>query len=223
LTNTRHNLAPLLRGRAAALVIVATVSASFADLVTMIGGLFMPADDVAVLGVSIRLAALAGFVTQATQNFILPDLANALTRGTRSEVHALLLRINGVALVAILACIALAALAGDQLLGIFGEQYKVGHWPLVCFMISQGFRAASGMNQHLLSIDGHQAKTASSCALAVSTLFAVAALLAPAYGVMGMAIAAVIADAVWAILLAIQSGRHTGRRGDILALLRERP
>lgn len=215
----KRNLAPLLRGRAASLVIVALVANSFADLVNMIGGFYMPADDVAVLGVSIRLAALAGFITQATQNFILPDLATALTRGRREEIHTLLLRINIVALVAILACIAGAAVAGSQVLAIFGEQYKVGHWPLVLFMISQGFRAASGMNQHLLSMDGHQTKTASSCIFAVSALLAAASLLTPRYGVMGMALAVILADAIWAALLAFQAGRYAGRRGDILALL----
>jgi len=216
----RHNLAPLLRGRAGSLVIVAAVSTSFADLVNMIGGFFLPPDDVAVLGVCIRLAALVGFITQATQNFILPDLALALTRGTRSEIHSLLLRINVLALAAMGACIVGAVVFGPYVLRIFGQQYEVGHWPLVLFMVSQGFRAASGMNQHLLSIDGHQSKTASSCLIAILALALAASLLTPRYGVMGMAIAVLIADALWAAMLALQAQRHTGRRGDILALLR---
>ena len=216
----RRNLAPLLRGRAGSLVIVAAVSTSFADLVNMIGGFFLAPDDVAVLGVCIRLAALVGFITQATQNFILPDLALALTRGTRGEIHSLLLRINVLALAAMGACIAGAIVAGPLVLRIFGPQYVVGHWPLVLFMVSQGFRAASGMNQHLLSIDGHQSKTAGSCLFAVSALALAASLLTPRYGVMGMAIAVIVADAIWAVMLALQARRYTGRRGDILALLR---
>lgn len=216
----RRNLAPLLRGRAGSLVIVAAVSTSFADLVNMIGGFFLPPDDVAVLGVCIRLAALVGFITQATQNFILPDLAAALTRNNRGEIQSLLLRINVLALAAMGACILGAIVAGPLILRIFGEQYVAGHWPLVLFMVSQGFRAASGMNQHLLSIDGHQAKTASSCGLAVLALAVAASFLTPRYGVMGMAIAVIVADALWAAMLALQAQRHTGRRGDILALLR---
>ena len=217
----RHNLAPLLRGRAGSLIIVATVAASFADLVNMIGGFFLPPDDVAVLGICIRLAALVGFITQATQNFVLPDLAAALTSSNRGEVRALLLRINIVALAAIGSCIAGAMVAGPLVLRIFGSQYEAGHWPLVLFMIGQGLRAAGGMNQHLLSINGYQSKTAGSCLLAVLALAAAAALLAPRYGVMGMAIAAIAADAIWALLLAFQARQHTGRRGDILALLRQ--
>jgi O-antigen/teichoic acid export membrane protein len=216
----RRSLAPHLRARAASLVIVAVVATSFADLVNMIGGFFLPPDDVAVLGICIRLATLVGFITQATQNFILPDLAVALTRGPGSEVKSLLLRINVLALAAIGACIVGAAVAGPLVLRIFGPEYEVGHWPLVLFMVGQGFRAASGMNQHLLTIDGHQAKTASSCLIAVTALALAASFLIPRYGVIGMAIAAIIADAIWAVMLALQAQRYTGRRGDILALLR---
>jgi O-antigen/teichoic acid export membrane protein len=218
----RHNLAPFLRSRAAALVIVGLVTASFADIVTLIAGFFLNTADVALVGVTIRLAALAGFITQATQQFILPDLTAAMTRGTSQEVHALLLRINMIALAAILACVAGAALFGSWALRIFGPEYELGHWPLVLFMISQTLRAASGMNQHLLSLAGYQIKTAGSCLVAMAVLICAAALFTPGHGVMGLAYAVLIADAVWAGLLALQTKRLTGRRGDIIGVLLEK-
>ena len=176
----------------------------------MIGGLFLAPNDVAVLGVAARLAALAGFIIQATQQFILPDLTLALARGTREQVKSLLFRINVVALVAIAACVAGALLVGDYALRIFGAGYARGHWTLVLLMISQVFRAASGMNQHLLSLDGHQVKTAGACLVALAVLVAGAAVLAPRFGVLGMGLAVIAADAVWAVLLAIQAERHAG-------------
>ncbi len=218
----RHNLAPFLRSRAAALVIVGLVTASFADIVTLIAGFFLNTADVALVGVTIRLAALAGFITQATQQFILPDLTAAMTRGTSQGVHALLLRINLIALAAILACVAGAMLLGPWALKIFGPEYEAGHWPLVLFMISQAFRAASGMNQHLLSLAGYQIKTAGSCLVAMAALIGATALFTPGHGVMGLAYAVLIADAVWAGLLALQTQRLTGRRGDIIGVLLEK-
>ena len=214
----RHDLAPLLRGRAAALVVVGAVAASFADIVTLIAGFFLPAGDVALVGVAIRLAALAGFITQATQQFILPDLTAAMTRGTAQQVQAILLRINVIGLGAILACVVGAMLFGTLALRIFGAEYEAGHWPLVLFMVSQAFRSASGMNQHLLSLAGYQIRTAGSCLVAMGVLIAGTALLAPSHGVMGLAIAVILADAVWAALLAIQAQRLTGRRGDIIGV-----
>lgn len=215
----RHDLAPLLQGRAAALVVVGLVAASFADIVTLIAGFFLNHADVALVGVAIRLAALAGFITQATQQFILPDLTAAMARGTVQQVQAILLRINIIALGAILACVAGAVLFGTWALRIFGPEYETGHWPLVLFMTSQAFRAASGMNQHLLSLAGHQIKTAGSCLVAVAVLIGGTAFLAPGFGVVGLALAVLLADAVWAVLLALQAQRLTGRRGDIIGVL----
>ena len=218
----RHSLIPVLRSRAAALVIVGAVAASFADIVTLIAGFFLDSADVAVVGVTIRLAALAGFITQATQQIILPDLTTAMTRGTPLQVHALLLRINFIALGAILACVLGAMFFGPLALSVFGAEYEAGQWPLVLFMISQAFRAASGMNQHLLSLAGYQIKTAGSCLVAMAVLTGGTALLTPNFGVMGLALAVLIADAVWAGLLALQAQRLTGRRGDIIGVMLEK-
>jgi O-antigen/teichoic acid export membrane protein len=216
---SHHNLAPMLRGRAAALVLVGTVAAAFSDIVTVIAGFFLAPQDVALVGVTIRLAALAGFITQATQQFVLPDLTQAITRGEGHNVHTLLMRINVMALAAISACVVGAALFGGYVLAIFGPDYERGHWPLVLFLISQTFRAASGMNQHLLSLAGYQLKTAGSCAVAMVTLVSCTAIFSTSFGVTGMAIAVIIADAVWATLLALQAARLTGRRGDIFGVM----
>jgi O-antigen/teichoic acid export membrane protein len=218
----RHNLAPFLRSRAGALVIVGIVAASFADIVTLLAGFFLDAADVALVGVTIRLAALAGFITQASQQFILPDLTNAMTHGTPKQVHSLLLRINAISLGAILACVLGAVVFGAFALKVFGAGYGLGHWPLVLFMVSQAFRAASGMNQYLLSLAGHQIKTAGSCIVAMVVLVATTAILTPRFGVMGISFAVIAADAVWAILLALQAQRLTGHRGDIIGVLSDR-
>jgi O-antigen/teichoic acid export membrane protein len=207
-----------LRRRALALVVVFAVAMAFGDLVTLIGGLLLPAEDVAVLAVAIRLAALAGFVTQALQQLILPDLAQVMARRDDSEFHRLMLRINAMALGSMAALILAAIFFGPLALSLFGPDYAPGHWTLVILLIGQLFRAGSGMNLHLLSMAGAQIRTATSCLFAVAILLAAASVLAPSLGVAGIAWAAVLADAVWSGLLAYQAKRHAGRRGDILSL-----
>jgi O-antigen/teichoic acid export membrane protein len=213
----RHDLAPALRGRAAAMVIVAAVAMSFADIVTLIGGLFLAAEDVAELGIAIRLAALAGFVTQATQNFVLPDLSEAIVKGNGTLARSLILRINLIAIIAIAVCVLASALLGPLILSVFGADYTAAHWPLVLFMVSQLFRAAGGMNQHLLSIDGYQTRSAWACIVSLAVLVIGAMLLTPALGVMGMALAVLAADLVWAAILGFQAEKYAGYRGDIFA------
>ena len=55
---------------------------------------------------------------------------------------------------------------------------------------------------------------------AIAVLASATAILTPAFGTMGVAWAAVIADLVWAGLLAFQTHRHASYRGDLLAVLR---
>ena len=124
-------------------------------------------------------------------------IKTALLFGCLSAPAAAAIRINIIALGAILVCVAGAILFGPWAFRVFGAEYEVGHWPLVLFMVSQAFRAASGMNQHLLSLAGYQIKTAGSCLVAVAALIGGTALLTPGFGVMGLALAVVIADAVW--------------------------
>jgi O-antigen/teichoic acid export membrane protein len=216
----RHDLGPVLRGRAASMVLIAAVAMSFADIVTLIGGAFLPAHAVAQLGIAIRLAALAGFVTQVTQNFVLPDLSAAIVKGDRHMMHSLILRINLIAIIAISVCIAGAILFGPLILSIFGPDYAGAHWPLVLFMVSQLFRAAGGMNQHLLSLDGYQTRSALGCIFAVVLLILAAAVLTPSFGLLGMAGAVMLAELAWAATLGLQAQHFTGYRGDIFARLR---
>ncbi len=215
----RHNLAPALRNRAASMVLIAAIAMSFADIVTLIGGVFLPAHDVAQLGIAIRLAALAGFVTQVTQNFVLPDLSAAIVKGNRALAQSLILRINLIAISAIAACVVVAIFFGPLILKVFGPDYSGAHWPLVLFMVSQLFRAAGGMNQHLLSLDGLQARSVYACIFSVALLVAAAMILTPPLGLLGMAIAVVLAEASWAMILGIQAQRYSGYRGDIVAAL----
>jgi O-antigen/teichoic acid export membrane protein len=213
-----RDLRKFLRNRAMALLFVAIVTVAFADIVTLIAGYFLSTADIAVLGVSIKLAALIGFVTQSSQQFVIRDLTAAMARGTPAEVDQLLFRVNVLAFGVMTAAIGGSLLLGDLVLGIFGEVYKAGYWPLILFLISQMLRAAAGMNAHMLSLKGFQVKTATSCAIAMAIFVAATAILAPRFGLMGIAIAVVITDCVWALHLSALAGRLTGRRADIVAL-----
>lgn len=219
-----HRLGVHYRGRAGALVVVALVTIAFADIVTLVGGLFLQPDDVAVLGISVRLAALTGFITQASQMLVMRDLTAAIARGSQAEINALLHRTNILSLAVMLAAIAGGIVLGGYALSLFGASYRAGHWPLVIFLVSQTLRAAGGMNGHLLSLHGHQMRMASACLGSLCAMIAAAALLAPQYGVTGIALAVVLGDAIWTVWIAVLAQSLTGRRGDIAAVLaRMRP
>lgn len=220
LAAARTKLTARLRPRAMSLALVALVATSFADLVTMIAGFLLPSDELAILAVTVRLAAMAGFFIQVAQQFILPDLTAAITKRNAAVAHHLLLRLNVMTLATIAACLIGTGVAGRFALSFFGQTYVAGQSLLVALMIGQSIRAFSGMNQQLLAIAGYQARTAIACLIAFLILLAGCITLAPRFGIIGIGYAVIAAELAWSIVLAVQAQTLTGSRGDIFWLIK---
>ena len=216
----RSGFANRLRSRALALTIVSAVALAFADIVTLVAGFILPTDDVAVVGITIRLAAIAGFVLQAGQIFILPDFTQAFVRRDHAVANALLLRINLTTLAVVGASVIGALLLGEFALSIFGADYVRGAGLLSLFMVGQSIRAFGGMNQHILSINGHQLRTAGAAILAVVMFICLAILFCQSLGFIGIGYAVIFAEISWLLALAAQAQKLCGRRGDLLWVAR---
>lgn len=213
----RRSLAPYYRLRAAALLVGAFVTFAFAEIVTLVSGLLLLPADVAVVGIAVRLASIAGFVVQTMQVFAIPDLTDTMARGTPAAADRLMRRTNFVNFALMLAAILVMLVLGDWALSLFGPDYLAGKWALILFLLSQTVRSAGMMNNHLLSLAGHQSRTAMVCAVSLIVLLGAAACLTPYLGVTGMGWAALAAESVWAIGLAVSAHSLIGRRGDLLA------
>ena len=210
-----RDMRPYYRRRAAAMLMVTVVSGATADLVVLVGGVFLPPSQLAVLGVAVRVAALVGFISSASQHFVLRDLVSAMSSMTRTESDALLWRTNIVGFGMMVATTLAALVFGPFVLALFGPDYVSGYWPLVIFLFSQSVRVMGGMNGHLLSLGGHQVRSAALCAVVVVLLVALSAILTPIWGLVGIALALLVAELAWAIGLGMLTQRLEGRRGDI--------
>ena len=215
----RPTLQAPLRRRATALGVIAAVTTMFADIVTIIGGLIMPHSDVALLGLAIRLSAIAGYVIQSSQQFVLSDLTQALTRHDNQTANALLIRMNLMTITITVIGLAVTIVAGRFFLGFFGPAYQQGQWLLVLLMCGQAVRALSGMNQNLLSIGSHQVRSAWASLTGLIVLVVSWLLLEPWFGLYSVGFAVIIAEISWAVTLARQVAKKMGRRGDIFWLL----
>lgn len=216
----RARYAKVLRPRSLALLLVSVVSFAFADVVMLLAGLLLPAETAAVAGVAVRLAAIAGFVLQAAQLFILPDFTQAMERRQVASANALLWRMNGLTLVMALAGLVATLLLGRFALSFFGTGYVEGVGVLTLFMVGQSIRALGGMNQNLLAVSGHQIRTASSCLVALVILVLTALLFTSAVGLVGLGLAVIAAELAWMLGLAAQANGLCGRRADLLWLAR---
>ncbi len=215
----RAKFASVVRKRSFAIAIVAAVATMFADIVTLLGGMILPAEDIGVLGVTIRLAAIAGFFIQSTQQLVLPDLTVAIANRDQSKSDQILLRLNLLTMTVIAAALAGTILLGPFALRIFGAEYEQGEGLLILFMFGQAIRAFSGMNQQVLSIAGQQVKTVGSCLLAVAFLVGFWLMFGRTWGLLGIGYAVIGAELVWCLMLAVQAQALTGARADLLWVL----
>ena len=127
---------------------------------------------------------------------------------------------NSVTLLMALAGLLCVFLLGRFVLSLFGSHYEQGGLLLVLFLVGQSIRSLSGMNQNLISIGGHQVRTAWPCAVALVVLAGAAGLLVPAMGLPGIGYAVIAAETVWMLILANQAQALCGRRADLLWLAR---
>lgn len=203
------------RPRAISMLAVTIVSGATADLVVLVAGFLLPPEEVAVLGVAIRIAALVGFFALASQQFVLRDLVAARSSGDPLVLNQLLLRTNlagaGTMAVAVLA----ALLLGHLVLALFGETYEDAYLPMVIFLISQAVRVMGGLNAQLLALGGHQIRSAAICLAALGVLVVGSLVLTPIWGVLGIAVATLAAEIFWALRLAVLTQRLEGRRADL--------
>jgi O-antigen/teichoic acid export membrane protein len=216
---TNAKLTASLRNRLLALMIVAAVTTLFADVVTLIGGFLLPHDQVALLGLTIRLASLAGFIIQSSQQFVLSDLTHALTIHDSKSADSILMRMNFLTLGTVIAALFGAILFGRFFLSFFGSVYEQGHWLLVLLIIGQAVRALSGMNQHMLSIGGFQLRSAYACLTGMLILIVSWLFFQPMFGIFGVGLAVIAAELCWGLIVGGETQRLTGRRGDLFWLL----
>ena len=214
----KPKLTAALRGRLVALMIVAAVTTLFADVVTLIGGFLLPHEQVALLGLTIRLASLAGFIIQASQQFILSDLTQAITMHDSKTENSILMRMNLMTIGTVIAALFATIIFGRYFLGFFGTAYAQGHWLLVLFIVGQAVRAISGMNQHMLSIGGYQVRSAMACVVGVVILVVSWLIFQPLFGLLGVGLAVISAELAWGIIVGHETQKLTGRRGDMFWL-----
>lgn len=211
-----------MRSKAIALTLVSATMLAIADIVTLVAGFLLPEEQVAIVGITVRLAAIAGFVLQAGQMLVLTDFTQALIAKNKSQVRQLLMRINLITLAIVGGALLGGILLGEFVLSYFGEVYRQGAWLLVLFLVAQSIRAAGGMNQHILSINNFQVRMAGMGLVILAMFIGLSALLCRRYGFYGMGYALIGFELAWMVVLARQAQDLCGQRGDLLWVLQKR-
>jgi O-antigen/teichoic acid export membrane protein len=112
--------------------------------------------------------------------------------------------------------------AGPWLLGYFGEAFKDGYPSLVYMSISNALFALFGPANTILMMQGKEKFSAIALLVNVLLLAVLSRLLIPAQGITGAALAILISNVVYNILLAVFAHRHTGVSAPLFKLFEKR-
>jgi O-antigen/teichoic acid export membrane protein len=112
--------------------------------------------------------------------------------------------------------------AGQWLLGYFGEAFKEGYPALVYMSISNALFALFGPANTILMMQGKEKLSAIALLVYVLLLAVLSRLLIPVQGITGAALAMLISNVVYNILLAGYAHRHTGVSAPLFKLFAKR-
>jgi O-antigen/teichoic acid export membrane protein len=116
----------------------------------------------------------------------------------------------------------LNVLAGPWLLGYFGPEFTAGYTALVLMSVSNTLFAIFGPANTILMMQGKEKVSAIALLVYVILLTASSRLLIPAQGITGAALAILISNVVYNILLTIYAKVHTGVMSPFFNLLTRR-
>ena len=212
-------LVKLWRREATPLILVALFTYFFADVDILIVTPLLPSAETAIVGLCLKLALLVGFAVQVAHEVVVPDLADARARKEHGAIRDVVLKALAFPFTVTLAALAVVALWGETILSLFGPEFTGAKIPLLILLACQLLRAVFGPNVPLLTVIGAQRQNGAIAVSAVVVLAVSNLVLAPAFGVLGAAIAVAIATLFWLGACSIVLARLSGLRTDAAYLL----
>jgi O-antigen/teichoic acid export membrane protein len=212
-------LVKIWRREATPLILVALFTYFFADVDILLVTPLLPSAETAIVGICLKLALLVGFAVQVAHQVVVPDLADAHARKQHGAIRDVVLKALGFPLAVTIAALVIVALWGETILSLFGPEFTGAKIPLLILLGCQLARAVFGPNVPLLTVIGAQRQNAALAVAALVVLALANLVLAPAYGVLGAALAVAIATLFWLTACSIVLARLSGLRTDAVYLL----
>ena len=189
----------------------------FPAFTVIVAGAMLSNADIAVYNIGFRIALLVAFGLHAIDSYAAPDIMRLHSKGETRELKQLIDRITRMRFLVALGSVVVFVLLGRWILGFFGEEFTAGYWVLIILGLTQLVQAAVGPVARLLSMTGHQDQGfyISTVSLAIAGVLIL--LLTPPFGVVGTAVAALMAITVWSIWMSYIVATRLGLRPSLIS------
>ena len=207
---------------AAPWVVIALASDFFFDLDLLLLSNLLSREDLAIFGVCTRIFSLASFGVASVYAVTLPDVFDSHALSDREGFDRKIGEANMVAAWMAVALFLGVAIAGPLVLMLFGNAFLAGAMPLAVLCVALVVRAVLGPAALVLSIHDHPYASLPAIGLGLGTLFVANLWLVPPFGLMGAALAALVAITLWSLALWFTAMKLAGVDVSIRARLRRR-
>ncbi|WP_240539792.1 lipopolysaccharide biosynthesis protein [Salinarimonas soli] len=191
-----------------ALVDLTLLGLNFADVLIL--GLFAPPEAVAVYFAATRLLQFAVFVQYAASAATAQRFACAGARGEQAALRALAISTARLSTLATMGVAGSILVASPWLLSLFGPGFEASVPVLAILLAGVVVQTAFGPAESLLTMLGHERACAGLVAAALLAAVILNLMLAPAFGMVGVAVASALSMAGRGAALAIAAQQRCG-------------
>lgn len=189
-------------------VIIAMATDLFFDLDLLLLANLMDRETLAVFGVCTRVFSLVSFGVAAVYSVVLPDMFDLAKdrEGLLRKIGEANLAAGGMAI----ALFVIVAVAGPLALLLFGPSFLPGALPMTVLCLTLMVRSFFGPTSVVLSMNDRPHDVLPAIGLGMAVLVVANLMLVPPMGLLGAAIAAVLAQTVWSAALWFTALKRTG-------------
>jgi O-antigen/teichoic acid export membrane protein len=180
----------------------------------------LDARSAGVYFVATRLANVFGTLLSAVHAFSTRRLPSLYFNKNTDEMHRVLISMAEVILLCVAGGLVVVWFGGDALLGLFGPSFADEKLTLVVLVLGTALYAAGGPAPTVMMIAGYEGRYPWILAASIALRLIGFAVLIPAFGLMGAAVAATISLLLTTVTLNVLCRRWTGIDPSVLTVLR---
>lgn len=181
---------------------------------TIMLGMYSTIKDVGVYSVVFSLSMLTVFVLNSINVMSAPKFSELYHQNKMAELEKVARQSTKLIFWSTLPIIFVLIVFGKFILGLYGDEFKLGYYALLFLVIGQFFNASAGSVGYFLNMTGHQKEFRNIVFFAAVVNVLLNYYLIPIYGVSGAAFASMISVIIWngvaLIYIKLKFGFFTG-------------
>ena len=183
-------------------------------------GFFSTPEKIGVYNVSCRVADTVSFPLHILTFGLAPLISQLFASGEKIKLQKTITASTRIIFLLSAIPAMVFIILGTPILSLFGKHFEDGQHSLIILLCANLINALAGPAGYVLVMTGHERQAFYSMSLACLLSIILNAILIPAYGISGAAIAVFFAMISWNILISVYTYSKTGIRSDIFFLFK---